>query len=159
MREFLVNLSATALMGFAVATPSMAAVKGPATALLEWPAKPTATLVKQSLADVLEAVKGLKDDWNGHAAFAAARASVAAAERLLPELPDLVAEVRAGIDDERNVYFKLSKNDKVAYLTVEPNALHLVCMSREQGNVYVDDEPFRKKLPIAIRNALTSILK
>jgi hypothetical protein len=157
-KDFFVNIVASATIGLTVAGYSLVTVEAPATAALEWPTKPTAALTKQSLIEALRAVKSLNADWNGHAAPAAAQASVAAAERLLLELPDVVADVRAGIDDDGNVYFRLAQGEKVAYLTVEPDVLHLVCMTPNKGNVYVDDEHFRKKLPATIRKALTTTL-
>ena len=156
-KDHLVSVVASTMLCLSVIGYNLP-VNAPAIATFDWPAKPTAALTKQSLADALKALKRLGPDWNGHSAPAPAQASLSAAERLVPELPDVVAEARAGVDDEGNVYFRLAQGDKVAYLTVEPELLHLVCMTPGKDNYYVDDEQFRKKLPATIRKALTTTL-
>lgn len=156
-KDYLVSVVASTVLCLSIVGYNLP-VDTPAIATLDWPATPTAALTKQLLADALKALKRFGPDWNGYSAPAPAQSSLTAAERLIPELPDVAAEVRAGVDDDGNVYFRLAKGDKIAYLTIEPELLHLVCMTPDKGNYYVDDEPFRKKLPATIRKALTTTL-
>lgn len=148
----------SSLIGLSIAAYQLAAT-APAQATLAWPTPPTAALTKQSLSDAIKEIRKLSDDWNGHNAPPPAQRSIAAAERLVQELPDVVARAHAGINSEGNVYFRLAKGGKTVYLTIEPDLIHLLYMEPGKDNVYIDDEQFRgKKLPAAIRRALTTIL-
>ena len=152
------HIVASSLIGLSIAAYELT-IAAPAQAAVAWPTPPTAALMKQSLSEAIKEIRKLGDNWNGHNAPAPAQPSITAAERLIQELPDVVAQAHAGINGEGNVYFRFTKGGKTVYLTIEPDLIHLICMEPGKENVYIDDEQFRgKKLPAAIRRALTTTL-
>ncbi len=157
VKDFFVDVATSTMLCLSIVGYNLP-VDTPAAATLDWPTRSTAALTKQSLTDALKAIKRLGPDWNGYVAPAPTQASLTAAERLIPELPDVTADARAGVDSDGNVYFRLAQGERVAYLTIEPERLHLVCMTPDKGSYYVDDEQFRKKLPANIRRALATTL-
>lgn len=132
----------------------------PAQAVVMWPTGPTAESVKESLRDSLRALKSLRQGWGGHEIAAPVRESLMAAERILPQLPNFFVSAKAGVDGDGNVYFRLSKGSKVAYLTVEPKLLHLLCTEPGKTNIYIDDQKFKgNTLPPRIIRVLTENLR
>lgn len=156
--NYLVQMVTSTVIALSVATCELA-IAAPAQAALAWPAPPTVASTKQSLSEAIRNIRKLGDNWNGHNAVAPMQQSIAAAERMVQELPDVVAQASAGVNGEGNVYFRFAKNGKTVYLTIEPNLLHLICMEPRKDSLYIDDEQFRgKKLPAAIRRTLTTTL-
>jgi hypothetical protein len=63
-----------------------------------------------------------------------------------------------GIDDEGNVFLHFKNNRAEAYLTIQPQAMHLFCKVAGKPNIYIDDEPFvGQKLPTKIRKQLAEL--
>jgi hypothetical protein len=142
----------SSVIGFNVAATALAP---PGQATLVWPTPPTAAYTKQSLLESLQKIRTLGADWTGHSAASPVEKSVSAAQHILPQIPDVVADARAGVDGDGNVYLRLKQGDKVAYLTVEPKLLHLLYMEPGKDNIYIDDEQFKGKvLPARIKKVL-----
>lgn len=113
-------------------------------------------LTKNALWGTLRQIASLGDDWQGQEGQAPLRKSVAAAEQLVPSLPGTITNASAGVDGDGNVFFKLQKDDKLAYLTVEPAMMHLLVMVPGEKNLYLDDVKFRPgQFPSKILRALT----
>ena len=150
---------AGSLLSFNAATSVFAAAP-PGQLSFAWPQPLTAALTKKSLLESLKRVRQLKGGWNGHSAAKPIERSVSVAEYILPQFPDIVADARAGVDADGNVFLRFSRRDKVAYVTVEPKLMHLIYMEPGQPNVYIDDEIFNGKiLPASIKNVLEKRLK
>ncbi len=154
--RFFFEVIAASVIGLSIAFTPLA--KAEQTQLtLTWPAQQTSVYTRQSLADAIHSLKTLQADWNGHDAPAPKPESIKAAEYILPQLPNVIAEANAGVDGNGNVYLKLARGDKVALVTIEPRLVHFLCMEPGKPNVYIDDEQFKgKKLPASIKRALTT---
>lgn len=127
----------------------------PVQAAVTWPTEQTPASTREALQNSLNVVRGLPNKWDGRHAPKPNQRSVQVTEYILPQLPDIVAEARAGIDDEGNVFLRLARSNRVAYLTVEPRSMHLLFVEEGQRNVYIDDEPFNGKiLPANIKRIL-----
>ena len=114
-----------------------------------------ASLTKQALLNSVRRIASLGDNWNGQGAIAPLKQAVSAAEQIIPALPHISAKASAGIDGDGNVYLKLEKDNKIAYLTVEPAFMHLIVMADGKKNLYIDNEKFNPgKLPPKVREAL-----
>ena len=145
---------ASSLIGLNASTAAVAP-RVPTQLTLEWPTGPTATYTKQQLSDALHAIRKSGADWNGESIVAPAERAIVAAERILPQLPPIVAEASAGVDGDGNIYFRMKKEQKLAYLTIEPKLMHLLVMETGQPNVYVDDAQFSGKvLPPRVKELL-----
>lgn len=128
-------------------------------AAMIWPSPPTEAHVKDALRSSLQALRKIGRDWTGHSGAAPASESLAAAERLLPQLPNLGSLAKAGVDADGHVYLRLSRGTRVAYLTVEPRVLHLFYTNAGQDNVYIDDQKFHGSvLPPRISRVLAEKL-
>lgn len=150
-----VVLAAASLVSFN-ATAKAFTVGLPTQFTLEWPAPPAAAYTKQSLSDALYAIRRAGADWNGTALTEPVSKSVIAAETILKQLPNFVADATAGVDGDGNVYFRLKQGERIAYLTIEPKLIHLLIVEPGRPNVYIDDEQFKGKvLPARIRDVLT----
>lgn len=112
-------------------------------------------LEKNALLSSLKSIESLVDNWQGYGAPAPSKQAVAAAKQIVPSLPNITAGASAGVDGDGNVYFKLQKGEKLAYLTVEPSIMHLLVMVPGGKNIYIDDAKFNpRELPSKIRQAL-----
>lgn len=152
------SLIAFSLIGMNVAA-TVYAPSPPAQATLVWPSPPTAAYTKQSLLESLLKIRRLGVDWTGYSGASPLEKSISAAERVLPQLPDIVADARAGVDGDGHVYLRLQQGEKVAYLTVEPRLIHLLYMEPGKPNIYIDDEQFKGKvLPSRIKQILAGNL-
>src|SRR5258708_25543173 len=144
---------ASSLIGASVATATLFPISSQA--VLVWPANPTAEHTRQMLADSVQKLKAIKGDWTGYSTPAPLEKSLKAAEHILPQLPNVLADAQAGVDGDGHVYFRLRQGDKVAYLTIEPRLMHLFYSEPGKENIYVDDEQFKGKiLPARIRNLI-----
>jgi hypothetical protein len=122
---------------------------------LQWPAEPTAQHTKQLLADSLHAIRRTSDDWNGIELTKPAPKSMAAAQTILQQLPDIFADASAGVDGDGNIYFTMKQGEKIAFLTVAPPSMHLLYMEPGHPNLYIDNEQFKGKvLPARIKSVL-----
>ena len=131
----------------------------PGQSALIWPTPPTAAFTKQALMESLKKIRSLGADWTGHSSPTPAAQSIKVAEAMVPLLPDVVADAQAGVDADGNVYLRFKKGQKIAYLTVESNLMHLLVMTPGAETVYIDAEQHRgKKLPSKIRVALEGSL-
>ncbi len=147
-------IAATSLIGLNVAARA-STIDVPTQLSLSWPAAPTAQYTKQQLADALHELRRHGDDWNGTEITKPVAKAMAAAETILPQLPDIFADATAGIDGDGGVYFRMKQGEKLAFLTVSPPSMHLLYMEPGQPNLYIDDEQFKGKvLPARIRRAL-----
>lgn len=112
-------------------------------------------LMKKALLESLSKIASLGDNWQGQDAHVPSRQAVTAAEQIVPTLPNIIADASAGVDGDGNVYFKLQKGEKFAYLTVEPTTMHLLVIAPGEKNVYLDDVKFQpRELPSKIRRTL-----
>jgi hypothetical protein len=122
---------------------------------LQWPTGPTTQHTKQLLSDALHAIRRSGEDWNGVVLTKPAPKAMAAAETILPQLPNFFADATAGVDGDGNIYFRMKQGEKIAYLTVAPPLMHLLYMEPGEPNLYIDDEQFRGKvLPARIKQVL-----
>ncbi len=144
---------ASVLVAASIASSAIAA-SVPTQLMLQWPAPPTAALTKQSLADALHQLRRTGADWNGAKLSEPDSKALVAAEKILPQLPNFVAEASAGVDGDGNVYFRLRQGPKLAYLTVAPRTMYLLVMQSGKESIYIDDEPFKKLLPARIKRIL-----
>lgn len=112
-------------------------------------------LTKKALLESLKSIASLGDNWQGQDTPAPSRQAVTAAEQIVPALPNIIADVSAGVDGDGNVFFKLQKGDKLAYLTIESATMHLLVMAPGRKNLYIDDVKFQpRQLPSKIRQSL-----
>lgn len=129
----------------------------PGQASLVWPQAPTAESTKQLIVHSIKQLRTLKKDWNGYESAAPVERSLTAAEYIVPQLPDIVVDAQAGLDADGNVFLRLSRGNKVAYVVIEPKLMHAVVVNPGQASIYLDDEPFQGKiLPARIKTALES---
>lgn len=158
-RDFVATFLGGMALCLGMTAEAVASVEPPTQVSLAWPTAESLLSVQDSLRDSLKKIRTLKAGWNRSAPAPIERA-VSVAEYILPQLPDVRAEARAGVDDEGNVFLRIHCGDRVAYLTVEPKIMHLVYMENGKPNVYVDDAPFGGKvLPESIKKVLDERLK
>ena len=114
-----------------------------------------ASLTKQALLDSVMKIASLGDNWNGQGAIAPLKQTVSAAKQIIPVLPNISAKASAGIDGDGNIYLKLEKDNKTAYLTIEPSSMHLLVNTVGEQNLYIDDVKFSPgKLPAKVKQVL-----
>lgn len=141
------------------AASSVTLAAPPGQVVMTWPTPATAQSAKDNLRFSLRTIKKLGKDWSGNPGSAPVRESIDAAERLLPQLPNIALDARAGVDGDGNVYLRLSKGTRVAYLTVEASLLHLFYTDAGNDNVYIDDQKFKGSvLPSRIVQVLSEKL-
>ena len=151
------TIAAAAMLGFAATTH---AISEPVQLSLAWPIEASAASTKHALLQSLKSIRRMKADWDGRGAPAPVERSISVAEFILPQLPDVVADARAGLDADGHVYLRLNRGSKVAYITVEPKAMHLLYTEPGHPNVYIDDEQFNGRvIPASIRKVLDERLK
>lgn len=110
------------------------------------------SLTKQALLESLKSVALLGDNSNEDDVLTPSRQAIVAAEQIVPSLPNLNADASAGVDGDGNVFLKLQKGEKIAFLTIEPTTMHLLVMSSGAKNLYIDDVKFKpRQLPPKIR--------
>ena len=108
------------------------------------------------LLDSLAKIRSLPADWTGYSAPAPVEKSVVAAEQILPALPNIVADALAGLDGDGHVFLKFWRGEKVAYLTVEPNLMHLFVTAPGKPNISIDAAKFQ---PRVVPEKIVSVLK
>jgi hypothetical protein len=155
--KFAASIVTAAMIGCSVTAH---AIVEPLQLSLAWPAEQTAASTKHLLLQSIKQLRRLKADWNGHPSPQPIERSISIAEWILPQLPDIVADARAGINGDGHVFLRFRRGDKVAYLTVEPKFMHLLFIEPGQPNLYVDDEQFGGRiLPARIKSILEERLK
>jgi hypothetical protein len=103
----------------------------------------------------LENIASFTESWQREGDSPPSRQAITAAKQLVHSLPDSIADVSVGINGDGNAYFKLRNGEKLAYLTVEPAIMHLLVMTPEEKNVYLDDVRFHPRvLPSKILRTL-----
>lgn len=122
---------------------------------LTWPVDPTPALTKYHLHQSLKGLRRLKANWDGRGAAAPIERSISVAEYILPQLPNIIADAQAGLNGDGHVFLRIARNNRVAYITVEPRTMHLFYVEPGSPNVYIDDEQFNGKIvPAAIKKTL-----
>ncbi len=155
--KFAASIAAAVMIGCSVTAHAFIE---PLQLSLEWPAEHTAASTKHSLLQSLKQLRRLKADWDGHGSPQPVERSISTAEWILPQLPDVVADAQAGINGDGHVFLRLRRGEKIAYVTVEPKAMHLLYIEPGQPNVYIDDEQFSGRvLPANIKKVLEERLK
>jgi hypothetical protein len=158
-RDFIATFLGGVALSMGMLVDAVAAAEPPSQGALAWPTAKWRLSVQEALQDSLKKIRALKPGWNREAPAPVERA-ISVAEYILPQLPDVPADARAGVDDQGNVFLRLHRGDRVAYLTVEPKVMHLVYMEAGQPNVYIDDAEFSGKiLPLSIKKVLDERLK
>jgi hypothetical protein len=157
-KEWFSSLALSTALAIGAAT-AQATVLPPGQASLKWPTAPSVSFTKDVLLEGLRKIRDFHGDWLAEPKGPPNAASLTAAANIVPQLPNLVADARAGVDGDGNVYLRFRKDDKTMYLTVEPHLIHLLLMQPGQPNVYIDDENFKGKiLPGKIRGVLATHL-
>ena len=151
-RAFATSIVASAMVGFSTMAHALAE---PLQLTLAWPVEASPASTKYQLLQSLRDIRRLRADWNGRGAPAPVERSVSVAEFIVPQLPDIVADARAGVDADGHVFLRLNRGTRVAYITVEPKVMHLLYTEVGQQNVYVDDEQFNGRvIPAKIKKIL-----
>lgn len=110
---------------------------------------------KDALRASLRNIEVAHQDWEGYEVPIPSRQSLTAAKQVIEKLPTMVADASAGVDSDGNVFLKLQRGEKVAYLTIEPSVMHLLLMAPNGNNVYFDDVRFQPRhVPPKISAAL-----
>lgn len=137
------------------------AAEEPGQVSVAWPASEArAIAVVDVLNESLQKMRDLKSNWNGQGAPAPVQQSIAAAQYVLNQLPNVHMNASAGVDPEGHVFLRLNRGSRLAYLTVEPRSMHLLYIEPGQPNLYIDDEPFKGKIiPANILAVLNARLK
>lgn len=158
-KEWFSSLALSAVLAVGTATAQATVVVPPGQASLNWPTAPSVSFTKDVLLEGLRKLRDFHGDWLAEPKGAPNAASLTAAANIVPQIPNLFADARAGVDGDGNVYLRFRKDDKTMYLTVEPHLIHLLVMQPGQPNVYIDDEKFKGKiLPTKIRGVLAANL-
>ena len=153
-------LVVTAAVGASVPATSVAFVRSEVSSTQEFFERllldRTPTTNKQRLLDALEKIGELDHIPLGdQTRVKVSVESVKAAAHIVRELPNRFHAGKLGVDEDGNVYVRLEDEGVVAFLTVEPHSLHLLCMRPDADNTYIDNVPFGgKRLPGRIRQAL-----
>lgn len=67
-------------------------------------------------------------------------------------------EPSIGIDEDGSIFLHFVQNRKHAYLTIDADAYHLLCIVPGESNYYIDDERLTgKKLPQNIQDKIASL--
>ena len=67
--------------------------------------------------------------------------SLSAAERALALMPDTYATPKLGMGDSGDIYFSWENAEGVAFLTIEPEQLHLLLKPYATKSTYLDQMP------------------
>lgn len=131
------------------------AVMQPVQLTLALPIEQSALATKHALLESIKSLRLHRGEAMSYGAPAPVERSLTVAQYIIPQFPDVVADARAGLNDEGNVFVRFSRGEMVAYVTVEPKAMHLLVMEPGRPNVYLDDEKFGGKvIPDSIKRVL-----
>lgn len=112
----------------------------------------------QRLQSALEELRERTEDLSEFFNTPVSRDAILAAERIAPQLPDTLPEGKIGFDEEGDVFLSFHRGDKSAFLTVEPDKLHLLVKGGGQSSRYFDDVPYHDfKIPRKVIEELSEI--
>ncbi|MCI0564320.1 MAG: hypothetical protein MN733_38090 [Nitrososphaera sp.] len=93
----------------------------------------------QRLLKAIQSLRAKTDEMSEYLDKPVSRDSILAAERIASQLPDTLPEGKIGLDEEGDVFLSFHKDDRSAFLTVEPSKLHLLVKGGGEATRYVDD--------------------
>lgn len=112
----------------------------------------------QRLLKAIEELKARTEELSEFFNTPVSRDSILAAERIAPQLPDTLPEGKIGFDEEGDVFLSFHRDDKSAFLTVEPDKLHLLLKGGGQPSRYFDNVPYHDfKIPKKVIEELSEI--